>query len=304
MRRRTFLKTCGSVLGLGLSGGAGMIFPLRGNDAWGQTHHSPGEMKRRGPLDLRYQGTHILTHGALRHLADRYNRLGPGRLTVAGGGCDDGITATMQGDVDLGGMCCPVEGSRAEGLNWLTVARDIKTVVTHPDNPLDGIGLQELRAVARGRILRWNELGGTDRPIALVVRRHCADFFEPVRQLLLDGEPAWSQRALFVDTDKQLIETVIRFRGAVGLVSWVFAQPMVAAGKLKILSVDGAQPSLAAVQNGGYTLTGPLNLIFSRWRAPAMAPFFDFLYGDEGAAIISRRLVPVSGEEAGYPRRV
>ena len=32
-------------------------------------------------------------------------------------------------------MCCPVAGSRGEGMPWLLVARDIKVVLAHPRNP-------------------------------------------------------------------------------------------------------------------------------------------------------------------------
>ena len=252
------------------------------------------------PGPLRYQGTHILTHGALRRLAGEYNRLGPERLVVSGGGCDDGITATRNGSADLGGMCCPVAGSRAEGLLWLPVARDIKTVVAHPSLPLETIALQDLREIARGRIRRWDRLGGPRRPVALVVRRHCAQFFEPVRHLLLDDRPAWSPRALFVDTDQQLVDAVARYRASIGLVSRVFAQPLIDSGRLKPLRVDGVPPGLTAARAGDYPLTGPLNLVFERWDAPRMRPFFDFLYSAAGARIIAGLLVPVSAEAAGY----
>jgi phosphate transport system substrate-binding protein len=173
-------------------------------------------------------------------------------------------------------------------------------VVTHPSTIPDGIALTDLKAVASGRISHWGELGGAARPIALVVRRHCPEFFEPVRHPLLDDKPKWSRRALFVDTDQQLIGTVARFRASLGLVSWVFARRWVEEGRLKVLAVNDARPTLAAVRNGSYSLTGPMNIVFKRWQNATMRPFFDFLYSDAGAAIIASKLVPVSAETAGY----
>ena len=304
MNRREFLS--GLILGVG-GGAAGVVLGLGSGRALGSAAPGPhcrtrlpGESAAARSGDLCYQGTHILTYGALRDVAAAYNRGRSPRVVVRGGGCDDGIAAVRQRLAELGGMCCPVEGSRAAGMPWLAVARDIKVAVVHRDNPVQRIGLEELRAIARGTIRRWSELDGTDRSIALVVRKHCPDYFEPVRQLLLGKEPLWSERALFVNTDQQIVDSAARFAGSLGLVSWVFARPFVEQKRLKVLAVDEVAPTVAAVRAGRYRLVGPLNIVFARWRGEAMAPFFDFLYGREGQAIVARQLVPLSAEEAGY----
>ena len=256
----------------------------------------PAAMTPRAPGELRYQGTHILAHGAFRDLAAAYHGPKGHRVTVAGGGCDDGIATVRRGSADLGGLCCPVLGSRAEGMPWLLVARDLKAVVVHPGNPVDSVSRELLRAVARGKLTHWRALGGEARSIALVVRKHCPDYFEPVRQLLLDNRPAWSPHGLFVERDEQIVDLVSRYQGGLGLVSWVFAQPLVKAGRLKVLKVDGVPPNQAAT----YPLHGPLSVVYRNWEADTMRPFFDFLYSPQGQAIVARVLAPVSAEEANY----
>lgn len=82
--------------------------------------------------------------------------------------------------------------------------------------------------------------------------------------------------------------------------SWVYAWQMVEAGRLKALCVDSDEPTAAAVQAGRYPLHGALPVVYREWEADVMRPFFDFLYGPQGAAIIGRALVPVSAAEAGY----
>jgi phosphate transport system substrate-binding protein len=251
--------------------------------------------------ELVFQGTHILAYGAMRELAERYGAQG-GRLIVQGGGCDDGIVAVRRGTADFGGLCCPVQGSSAEGLPWLAVARDLKAVIVHPSNPVAGIGLAELRAVARGAIGRWRELGGEDRAIALVVRRHCPDYLEPVRDLLLANRPDWSPRGLYVDTDEQIVDTVARYSGAMGLVSWVFAKPLVEAKRLRVLAVEGVGPVEGLRRRGAYPVEGPLVMVFREFDRARMAPFLDFLYGPAGQQAIGRALIPVPAAEAGYRR--
>lgn len=259
---------------------------------------SADALPRKQPGDLFYQGTHILTYGAFRELAAAYSQPGH-RMVAAGGGCDDGIGAVRTGMADLGGMCCPVRGSRAARMPYLQVAWDYKAAIAHPDSPVSRVSMAQLRKIARGEITRWNALGGPDRAIALVARKHCPTYFEPIRDLLLDNRPLWSARGIYVDTDEQITDTVSRYPAALGLVSWVFVQPLVASGQLRVLSVDGHLPG----QGRGYPLLGPLSVVYRRWDAATMHAFFDYLYGPAGQRIISRVLLPVSAREAGYAPR-
>lgn len=297
MRRRDFI---GGALAAGFVGGSALPLPgpWPGDDELCRT---PRPLLRashnRGSHDLVYEGTHILTYGALREVAKRY--AGPVPLVVRGGGCDNAIFGVREGGADLGGMCCPVHGSRAEGLRSLMVARDVKAVIAHPSVPLDDLPLEALRAIAAGELTDWRKLDAGSGPIALVVRRHCADYAEPVRTALIGRDAQWPSRGLFVNTDENVVESVMRFPRAIGVASWVFVKPH--ADKLKLLSLDGIPPTPAAAAAGRYPLMAPLSIIFDGWRADLMAPLFDYLYGPEGRAIIADRLVPVSAAEAGYP---
>lgn len=247
--------------------------------------------------NLVFEGTHILTYGALRRMAKIYP--GPVPLVVRGGGCDNAVMATRQGSAHLGGMCCPPRGPRLEGLSSLVVAADIKVVVAHPGVTVADMPLEALRAIADGGIEDWRDVGGAPGAIAFVVREHCWDFAEPVRTLLLPDQPAWSRRSLLVTSDQNVVDTIARFPRAVGVASWVFAKPLVEAGRLKLLTVDGVAATPEAVRLGAYQMVAPISMIYAEWR-PAMRPFFDFLYGPEGRAVIAEKLVPVSAAEAGY----
>lgn len=246
---------------------------------------------------LSYQGTHILAYGALREVARSFAESGRGVVAVRGGGCDDGIAGVRRGISDLGGLCCPVKGSAAEDLASLLVAYDLKAVVVHPANPLSAVGMEDLKAIARGRIRSWKELGWEDNPVAQVVRRHCPDYAEPVRQMLLGDRAEWSERSLFVDTDEQIVNLVSRFPRSIGVVSWVFARPLVERRQLRALAVEGRRPDTDPRR---YPIRGPLSLVFRAGDLGRMSEFLDFLYGPAGRAVIARRLIPVSAQEAGY----
>lgn len=261
------------------------------------------------PSSLTFAGSRLIKNAFLDEMIDPLRQTPTGRIMVYGGGCDDGVLAVQAGRAHIGNLCCPIEGSPASEMNWLPVGLDIKVVVAHPDNPVTNISMGALRDIARGSIRNWKRLGGSDRPIALVVHDHCPSYYEPVRTLLLDGAAPWSGHRLSATTDEDHLRQVARFPSSIGINSWILAEPLVRRGELKILHVEGSPPTVEAAENGDYPLTGPFNMIFSQWNEDGMGHFFDFLYSPQGQAIIRRKAVPISkgealerGRPAGYVR--
>lgn len=264
----------------------------------------PGRVELRrvavaDPQALRYQGTHILTYGAMRELAERFNAGATAPLRVVGGGCDDALRAVSRDEAHLGGLCCAAVSTPARGWTHLRIAWDLKAVITHPSVPLADISLARLKAIATGGTRNWAELGAPRRPIALVLRQHCPDFREPVRQALLghDNPGNWPTHPIFVDRDEQIVQTVARFEGAIGIVSLVFARPEIAAGRVRLLTLDHVRPDPAARLAQRYPLLGPLDLVMKR-PSPGLAPFLRFAASPAGRAVLAREFIPVPLESA------
>lgn len=247
------------------------------------------------PAELTLVGSRLLKLGFLDEIVRVYEGQSKNRVKIIGGGCDDGLIATRLGKAHIGELCCPVQGSPAEGMCWLPVAQDIKLVLTTPDNPINNVRLSDLRRIMTGDIRNWREVGGEDRPIALIVHNHCPPYLEPVRTALIEKGRTWSKHAMRSNTDSDHLRHLARFRYSLGVDSGVLATPYIRNGQLKALHVDGVEPSLKNLESGAYPLGGPLNLIYAIWIEEKMRPFLDFLYSPEAARIIAKSAVPVSG---------
>ncbi|MFZ5996787.1 MAG: substrate-binding domain-containing protein [Nitrospirota bacterium] len=112
-------------------------------------------------------------------------KYGPG-VHIKGSGCSDGIAVVVSGKHEMGGICCPLPPEKTERLNLVQhkVAVDIKAVMLNPKNPLSNLTLKQISDIHNGLITNWKQVGGPDRPIALVYRDHCRDMDEPVRKVL------------------------------------------------------------------------------------------------------------------------
>jgi phosphate transport system substrate-binding protein len=235
--------------------------------------------------DIGYQGTHILTHGALEDLAKAFEKKYGVKVFVKGGGCADGIAVVVKGEHEMGGICCPLPPEKAKKLNLTQhrVAVDVKAVILHPGNPLADLSLKQVSDIHNGLITNWKQVGGDDRPIALVFRDHCRDMEEPVREALGIKGPV-AKKAIIVKTDKDVVEYVEKFRGAVGIAPLVFAKE----AKVKIISVDKTSATPENAEKGLYPLKGDLYVLTKGRPEGLTRKFLDFVLSAEGQSIIRR----------------
>lgn len=227
----------------------------------------------------------------MEQLAEAYYRKTGQHVSVLGGGCADGVSGVLLGRVKMGGLCCPLKPSEKDKLVPYLVARDIKVVIVNPANPVESITKEQLRAIHRGEINNWKQLGWIDKPIAVIYRKHCLDRDEPVRVYLgLDNKlQDLTKKAIVVRTDMELLEYVSAFKTAIAITSKVFTRGK----KVKILSLNSIKPTAENVKKGLYDLTGPLYIVVSPSAEEVVKGFINFVLSPEGQAIIDRNLAGV-----------
>ncbi len=234
---------------------------------------------------LGYQGTHILTHGALEDLAKTFQKKYGIRVFVKGGGCADGIAVVVKDRHEMGGICCPLNPEKANKFNLIQhrVAVDIKAVIVNPKNKISNLTLKQVSDIHNGLITNWKQLGERDKPIALIYRDHCRDMDEPVRKALGIKGPV-AKKAIVVKTDKEVVEYVERFPDAIGIAPRIFAKE----AKVKIISVNGIAPTPENTEKRLYPITGDLYIITKGTPSEATKQFLDFVLSDDGQAIIGK----------------
>ncbi|RPJ65556.1 MAG: phosphate ABC transporter substrate-binding protein, partial [Alphaproteobacteria bacterium] len=94
-------------------------------------------------------------------------------VTVTGGGSGVGITALIDGEVDIATAsremkADEIKSAEAKGINPVehTIAYDGITTVVNPANPVSNLTFDQLRGIYNGNISNWKEVGGEDKKIA------------------------------------------------------------------------------------------------------------------------------------------
>jgi phosphate transport system substrate-binding protein len=202
-------------------------------------------------------------------------------IAVEGGGSRLGLTQVREGQVALGASSwLPAEDEKTV---WSApVAVDGIAVIVHPDNPVTGLTLAQLRELFSGRVWDWAELGGTGE-IQVVSREEGSGTRAAFEARVMQGQSV-TPTALVMPGSEAVVQNVASHPEAIGYVSMGYLSESV-----KALAVEGVRPTPETVTAGTYHLTRPFFLIAAEEPDGAPRSFLDFVLGPEGQKIVGQR---------------
>ncbi len=206
--------------------------------------------------------------------AEAYQELHPEvRISVTGGGSGTGLTALLNGTVDIANASRAIkaeelEAARSAGMDPMEfmVARDAIAVIVHPDNPIQQLTLQQISGIYKGEITNWTQVGGDDRPIVKLSREtnsgtHVYFLEEVVRMGNADDPSIFSADTLLMPSSEGIIAEVRDNPNAIGYDGLGYVTEDV-----KVLAISGeaggpfVMPSVETVNSLEYPIARDLYL--------------------------------------------
>ena len=177
-----------------------------------------------------------------------------GRESMLGHGCNQGIKKAKQnrpGNETFGFLCCPLaqEEIDKEGLTVHPIAIEPLMIIVNKDNPVSDIPIEKVRAIFRGEIRNWKEVGGLDRPIVLVLRPHCAQRPGHWKTIIPDVAQFRKDR-IDVKSEAEVVQGVSDFAEGMGNIgsTWKFERHH----KIKVVRVGGYAPTADNLRDRKY----------------------------------------------------
>lgn len=219
-------------------------------------------------------------------------------VALRGGGSGAGVQAVVEGRAEVGMVSRALSAEERFRLRHETIGYDALAIVVNRANPLNGLSREQLIAIYTGRLANWRELGGADRPIVLVSKepgRSTLQLFEDYTGLAgssraaAGSAPRISGRAHIIGSNLEALTLVGGLPGAIGYVSVGTARSLAAAGlPVKILTLEGREPSEQRVADGSYPIVRELNLVFAAPTTPAVHRLLGVVTGPDGVAALRR----------------
>jgi len=233
--------------------------------------------------------------------AERYQQEKPQvSLSVTGGGSGTGISALLNGTVDIANASraiTPAEIQTAKNAGFepveFTVARDAIAVIVNPENPVKQLSLQQISKIYRGEINNWQELGGDNRPIVRLSRETNSGthvyFLETVIRLGNSKDKTiFSADTLLLPSSEGIIAELRDNPNAIGYDGLGYVTPDV-----KVIAVskqDGGpyiMPSAATVNDKTYPIARDLYMYTHGQPSGAIKEYLDWLVSPEAQQIVT-----------------
>lgn len=194
--------------------------------------------------------------GVVAVLQETFRQREPGiRVNCSGSGSGAGIEGVLEGRCDVGLSSRELtEEEIARGAVGRALALDGIAVIVHPDNPMSDLAREQLAAIFTGRISRWTELGGEDRPVA-VYGREAGSGTRTAFEAALGITDRCIYRNEYCSTG-DVVGNVAANPNAIGYISLSSVN-----GTVKALAVDGIHCGLDTVRDGRYPICRPFLLV-------------------------------------------
>jgi len=234
------------------------------------------------------------THPIIRNAAKMFEAKTRIKIVSTGGGSKNGIANTLKGLSDIGMASRYLTSEEADAssqglkLQSFTIAQDGNAIIVNSANPIQEVDRATIHKIFTGEITNWKSLNGIDRSIVTIVkekgrstRHQFEEYFSlsdtPLKADFIIGSN--TEGLVFVGADPD----------AIGFVSIGATKHAIDMGTgIKMLTVDGAKPTLENVINGSYQFGNrPLNLLTLGLPDRDEQRLIDFIISQQGQKIIS-----------------
>ena len=225
-------------------------------------------------------------------------------VAVTGGGSGTGISAMINGSVDIANASrkmrdAEIEAARGNGVEPIEfiVGYDALAVYLHEDNPIEDLTLAQLKTIygEGGPVTRWSDLGvsvpgcGSDE-IVLVSRQNNSGTYVYFKETVLGDDTEYKLGSRDMHGSKDVVDLVENTPCAIGYSGLAYATEHV--GMPCVAVEDGGDcvaPTIATAVDGSYPIARPLMMYTAGVPQGAVKDYMDWILSAEGQCLILDR---------------
>jgi phosphate transport system substrate-binding protein len=222
-------------------------------------------------------------------------------VAVTGGGSGTGISAMINGTVDIANASRKMKdsemeaarGNGVEPVEWI-VGYDALAVFVHRDNPADGFTIAQLAAIYGdgGATEAWSDLeleipGCDSSEIVRVSRQNNSGTYAYFKVAVLGKKGEYKLGSRDMHGSKDVVDLVHNTPCAIGYSGLAYATDEV---KMPcVMAEEGAEcvvPTVATASDGSYPIARPLLMYTAGQPEGAVKQYLDWILSDAGQCII------------------
>ena len=209
-------------------------------------------------------------------------------IQVSAGGSSVGVLAVGEGTADIGMASRDlkeVEIQKYQDLVPHEIARDGIALIVHPSNLLSSLTIGQIKAIYRGNVTNWKDIGGEDAEIVVIGRDSASGTREFFHEYVMNKED-FVQTQLEKNSNGAVKSTVAQTPGSIGYVGLGYIDQSV-----KSISIDNGtstiDPTVENVLSGEYPISRSLYMITRGEPTGLAADFLLFIMSSDGQKMVS-----------------
>lgn len=149
------------------------------------------------------------------------------KLNVVGNGSSRGVKGLMSGKADIGMISSSIDSMKKKvpDADWSSInSHDVGIAriafITHKENNVSDLTLEQIKSILSGGIINWSEVGGTNKPIIIISEYSGGGIRSTVEKKLLDKQSLRGKIKELANAT-QVTKVTSQLKNAIGLVSGV-----------------------------------------------------------------------------------
>lgn len=205
------------------------------------------------------------------------------KITVEGGGSGVGIASLIDGTCDIANSSRTLKDEEKQaGLIEHEIALDAVCIIVNSQNPINELTLQQVKAIFKGEITNWGEVGGPNLEIVVYTRESTSGTFETFESKVMKPDNITLQ-ALTKTSNGEMAKAIAGNLNGIGYVGIGY---LANAEGIKALKINGIEPTNTTVQSGTFPISRYLYMITKGQPEGLTKDFIDFVTGPNGQKIV------------------
>lgn len=203
----------------------------------------------------------------------------------------------IEGKADIIFVAGPSSGQlkKAENLGvemkMTPIGREAFVFFVNSRNPVDGLKSEEIKNIYSGEITNWSEVGGRNDEIRAFQRPVDSGSQTTFLKFMEDTpaqEPETEEMASGMGGIISEVASYRNYKNAIGYTFRFFAMDMVQNDKIKLLAIDGVEPTIEAIRSDEYPMASEFYAVTAGSDNPNVEAFIDWIVSEEGQELVER----------------
>lgn len=182
--------------------------------------------------------------------------------------------------------------SQGKELVMTPIGKEAFVFFVNPDNKVDGLTVSEIKDIYSGKIKNWSELGGKNKRIVAFQRPENSGSQTLLEKIMGDTPIMEPLKEDVPEGMGGIIEQVADYRNydnSIGFSFRFFATGMRDNSNVKLLAIDGIEPSSENIASRKYPFTANLYAITLKENSnPQIEDFLAWIKGPQGQEIVEK----------------